>query len=285
MSKYIILAFHLVLQGAILVKMSEDRESLFKLGQQYFSGDGIPRDLEAALDCFKRSAELGFAPAQFQLGLAHDPTGLARTYGISGDSTVAFQWYLKAAEQGNLGSMKMVAMGFQMGIHGAPQDRGKAVEWYAKLVQFDDTYAMMQLGLIAIDGKQIETGAEWLEAAAELGDPLALSLYRSYVKVGVLPALDPQKELALLESAAEKGDVEAMLALGLKCEKGEGVPVDLPKAYALLTLVSICEDAKARPDKASEGIARIKKKMGVNELKIADELFEAMHRKLSQLLD
>jgi len=211
--------------------MSEDREGLFKLGQQYFSGEGRPKQLRSALDCFRRSAELGYAPAQFELGMAYDPTALAGIYGIPANEPVSFQWYWKAAEQGVRNAMSIVAMAYHMGFKGAPQDRDKAVECYAKLARFDDTYAMTQLGLIAIKGKQLETGRQWLEAAAELGYPLALALYRSYVEEGVLPALDPQKELTLLEAAAAKGDDDAMLALGLKYEKGEGVPADLPKAY------------------------------------------------------
>jgi hypothetical protein len=228
---------------------------------------------------------LGYAPAQFELGKAYDPTGIAPTYGISGDSAVAFQWYLKAAKQGNRGAIKLVAMGYQMGIHGAPQDRETAAEWYAKLVPLGDTYAMIQLGLIAIKGQQMKTGGEWLEAAAEAGDPLALSLYRSYVEVKKLPPLDPRKELALLESAADKGDPEAMLALGLKYEKGEGVPTDVPKAYALLALVAISEEGKGRPGAATEGAERIKDKLSAAELKAAEELMEAMYTKLSAILD
>jgi len=260
--------------------MSEDRESLFTLGQQYFSGDDRPKDLRAALDCFQRSADLGYAPAQFEVGLAYDPMGQAQTYGISGDRAVAFQWFLKAAEQGYRKAMTLVAMAYQMGRQGPP-DREKAAEWYTRLVPFDDTYAMTQLGLFALQGEQIEAGRRWLGAAAELGDAHALALYRHYVDAGVFPALDPQKELALLESAAKRGDRAAMLALGLKYEKGEGVPADLPKAYALLSFVSIYEEAKGRPGEATEGLERMKDKLSADELKTADELIQVMPEKLS----
>jgi len=263
--------------------MSDDREHLFKLGERYFSGDGKPKDLKSALDYFRRSAELEYAPAQFQLGMAYDPTALARMYGIPGDEAVSFQWYVKAAQQGYPNAIGVVALAYYFGIKGAPQDKEQAAEWYAKRVPFGDTYAMMQLGLIAIERKQIAKGAEWLGASAELGDPLALSLYRSYVKEGVLPALDPQKEVALLESAADKGDVDAMLGLGFKYETGDGVRADLPKAYALLALVSITEEGQDPPGEATEGAARIKNKLSADELNAAEELRKAMHTKLSQL--
>src|SRR5215510_13219451 len=165
---------------------------------------------------FRRSADLGYAPAQFELGMAYDATALAGVYGIPADEPVSFQWYLKAAEQGYPNGMTIVAMAYQMGIKGAPRDRDKAVEWYEKLARSGDGYAMLQLGLIAIQRKHVKKGGEWVRSAAELGEPLALTLYRSYVDEGVLPALDPKEELTLLEGAAEHGDEDAMLALGLK---------------------------------------------------------------------
>src|SRR5215475_5043773 len=265
--------------------MSEDRERLFTLGQQFYSSawsgvepsrEGKPEDLRSALDCFRRSAELGYAPAQFELGMAYDATALAGIYGIPANEPVSFQWYLKAAEQGYPNAMSIVSMAYQMGIKGAPRDRDKAVEWYEKLARSGDAYAMLQLGLIAIQGNQIKKGAEWLKSAAELGERSALALYSSYVEEGVLPALDPKEELALLEGAAEHGDEDAMLALGLKYEKGEGVPADLPKAYALLRLVSNSEWQKGRRGEATEGAERIKDKLSVDQRKAAEELMTAM---------
>jgi hypothetical protein len=172
--------------------------------------------------------------------------------------------------------MGIVAMAYQTGIKGAPRDPDKAVEWYEKLARSGDGYAMMQLGLMAIQGKQIEKGVEWLKSAAERGERFAIDLYRRYVEEGVLPALDPNEELTLLEAAAEGGDEDAMQALGLRYEKGEGVPADLPKAYALLRLVANSEWQKGRRGEATEGAERIKDKLSVDQLKAAEELMTAM---------
>jgi len=269
--------------------MSEDRESLFTRGQQFYSSawsgvkpsrEGKPEAMRSALDCFRRSAELGYAPAQFELGMAYDATALASIYGIPPNEPVSFLWYLKAAEQGHPNAMGIVSLAYQMGIKGAPRDPDKAAEWYEKLARCGDAYAMLQLGLIAIREKQIEKGAEWLKSAAESGERFALGLYRSYVEEGVLPALDPKEELALLEAAAEKGDEDAMLALGLKCEKGEGVRADLPKAYALLRLVSNSEWQKGRRGEATEGAERIRDKLSADQLNAAEELMTAMCEKI-----
>jgi hypothetical protein len=257
--------------------MSEDREALFQLGQQYFSGEGRPKDLTSALDCFRRSAELGYAPAQFELGMAYDGTALASRYGIPANEPVSFQWYLQAAEQGYRNAMGIVSMAYQTGIKGAPRDPDKAVAWYEKLARSGDGYAMMQLGLSAIQEEQIEKGAEWLKSAAKLGQRPALGLYMDYVEEGVLPALDPKEEVALLEAAAEQGDEDAMLALGLKYEKGEGVPVDLPKAYALLRWVANSEWQKGHRGEATEGAERMNAKLSADQLKAAEELMTVMN--------
>jgi len=265
--------------------MSDERESLFELGDEYFAGEVRPQNLKAALDCFKRSAELGYAPAQFQLGLAHDPIALASAYRIPANDAVAFQWYLKAAEQGYREAMSTVAEAYQAGIRGAPQNREEAAQWYGRLVSLDDPNAMLQLGLMALDQKQIATAAHWLEKSAEFGEPIALALYREYAEAGVLPSLDPRKEVALLKAAADKGDPESMLALGLKYEKGEGVPVDLQQAYALLALVSISEKADKGPAEATEGAERIKRKLSADQLEAAEELQASMYERLSEILD
>lgn len=259
--------------------MSDDRESLFTLGQQYFSGDGRPKDLKSALECFRRSAELGYAPAQHELGLAYDPVGLASAYGNPGNRDVAFEWFLKAAEQGYPKAMSLVAMAYELGRHGPPNPV-KAAGWYSKLVPFGDTRAMTQLGLIALERKEMVEGAEWLKSAAELGDAYALAIYRDYAEAGEFPALDPRRELALLKSAAKKGDNLATLALGLKYEKGEGVPADLLKAYALFSIVSIVEEAKGRPGEATDGVERIKDKLSAEQLKTADQLVYVMPEQL-----
>jgi uncharacterized protein len=264
--------------------MNEDRETLFARGEEYLSGDG-PQDLTSALDCFRRSAELGYAPAQYELGLAHDPIALASAYGIPPNDAAAFRWYLKAAEQGYRKAMSTVAKAYQAGIRGAPQNRDEAAKWYGKLASLDDPDAMLQLGLMAIDENRRATAAQLLEKSAEFGEPIALAVYREYVADGVFPPLDPRKELALLQSAADKGDAESMLALGLKCEKGEGVPVDVEKAYALLALVSISEKADKGPGKATEGAERIKRRLSADQLKAAEALQAAMYERLSDTLD
>ena len=215
--------------------------------------------------------------------MAYDATALAGIYGIPADELVSFRWYLKAADQGYPNAMTIVAMAYQMGIKGAPHDREKAVEWYEKLARSGDAYAMLQLGVIAIQRKQIKQGAVWLKSAAESGEPLALSVYMGYVEEGVLPALDPKAELALLESAAEAGDEDAMLALGLRYEKGEGVTADLPKAYALLALVSNSEWQKGQRGEATDGAERIKDKLSADQLNAAEQLMTAMAERIAEM--
>src|SRR5262245_19365308 len=84
-------------------------------------------------------------------------------------------------------------------------------------------------------------------------------------------------------SRADRGDAAAALALGFKYEKGEGVTADLPKAYALLCLVSNSEWQKGHHGEATEGAERIKAKLSADQLKAGEELMTAMIERASEL--
>ena len=61
----------------------------------------------------------------------------------------------------------------------------------------------------------------------------------------VLLRNDPQlAERVLLEARA--GNVDAQYAMGLICAEGRGVPVDLPQAFAWLTVAILQGDRDAR---------------------------------------
>ena len=62
-------------------------------------GTGAPSDPGQAILWFRRSAEQGFAHAQFCLALAY-----AQGDGVQQDLAQSAAWYRRAADQGNLGA-------------------------------------------------------------------------------------------------------------------------------------------------------------------------------------
>ena len=99
--------FILLLACSGKVAKEESPESLFELGLNYLKGNDsldIDMDKEKGIVLIRRSAEQGYADAQFNLGLAY-----YRGEGVSQDYTQAVSWYRKAAEQGYPMAIKILS--------------------------------------------------------------------------------------------------------------------------------------------------------------------------------
>ena len=79
-----------------------DVNAMCNLGYMYQHGRGLPEAPNkllypsVAISYYRKAAELGCAPAQFNLGVAYE-----RGRGVAQDFEQAFEWYRKAAAQGN----------------------------------------------------------------------------------------------------------------------------------------------------------------------------------------
>ena len=71
-------------------------DAQFNLGLMYANGEGVPQDMEQAVELFKKAAEQGHVDAQNNLGAMYF-TG----EGVARDEKKAIQWFEKAAAQGN----------------------------------------------------------------------------------------------------------------------------------------------------------------------------------------
>ena len=88
------------------------------------------------------------------------------------DSKEAFEWYRKAAEQGDTKAQTVLGALYGIG-KGVPRDDKKSAEWFAKAAERGDAEAQCNLGLIYYEGKGIpqdyEKSFEWFTKAAEQG--------------------------------------------------------------------------------------------------------------------
>ena len=73
---------------------SDDPKSMFEVGQMYYLGDGVPNDIQKAVEWYRKAADKGFAPAQYRLGLFY-----LRGNGVTQDRREAKIWFEKAADQ------------------------------------------------------------------------------------------------------------------------------------------------------------------------------------------
>lgn len=99
------------------------------LGDAYFHGKGVDKDLAKAAYWYRKAAEQGYAIAQLELGCVY-----YSGKGVEKDHTKAAYWFRKAAEQGhaiaqyNLGSL------YKYGV-GVEKDHIKAAYWYRKAAE------------------------------------------------------------------------------------------------------------------------------------------------------
>ena len=94
-------------------------------------------DYKAAYAKWHDLAEHGDANAQFNLGMMYH-SGLQ----VAFDEHKAVYWYQRAAEGGNRLAQEYMAIGYQEGWFGLPQDEAKSHYWYQRLNGETDTAAV-----------------------------------------------------------------------------------------------------------------------------------------------
>jgi TPR repeat protein len=68
----------------------------FQLGELYFEGRGIDKDIVEAFTWWKKAGEAGHAGAQYRLGLMYE-----NGTGVGKDLTKALEWYKLASSNGD----------------------------------------------------------------------------------------------------------------------------------------------------------------------------------------
>ena len=137
--------FILLLACSGKVAKEESPESLFELGLNYLKGNDsldIDMDKEKGIALIRRSAEQGYADAQFNLGLAY-----YRGEGVSQDYTQAVSWYRKAAEQGVAAAQYNLGVCYYKG-EGVSQDYVQAVSWWCKAAEQGHSLALVYLNYV-----------------------------------------------------------------------------------------------------------------------------------------
>ncbi|MHB9148301.1 MAG: tetratricopeptide repeat protein, partial [Candidatus Amoebophilus sp.] len=117
---------------------------------------------------------------------------------------------------------------------GVDRDYKQAFEWFEKAAHQGNALAQCSLGFMYKHGQGVDRddkkAFEWFEKAAHQGDPNAqLSLGAMY-KNGLGVDLDDKKASEWYSKAAHQGNPNAQLNLGLMYKNGQGVVKDLAQA-------------------------------------------------------
>lgn len=147
---------------------TNDKEAinLYNQGVKYYTGkNGTDKNDVKAADFFKKSAELGYAQAQYWLGRCY-----YYGVGVTKNYQEAISWFSKAAEQNNNDAQYQLAYMLYNG-YGFEKDMKKSVEWFKKSAEHGNTKAQYLYGAYALSGyytkKDTLEALFWLHEAAE----------------------------------------------------------------------------------------------------------------------
>jgi TPR repeat protein len=207
-------------------------------------GNGETQDMQKGMRMMERAASAGNSYAQASLGwIYREGYG-----GISKNHKVAFDWYIKAAQQDYANAQASVGYLYREGL-GTERDYVKSLEFYRKAAMQGDINAMGSVGYALQNGFGTDVNFEearyWYEKAVEKNDPYSLSALAWLYREGKGVDQDYGKALDLYRRAAEKNDVNGMSSLGYMAQYGLGMPVNYPEALRWYEMASAQNDAYA----------------------------------------
>lgn len=117
-----------------------------------------------------------YSYAQYNLGLIH-----YEGRGVRQDYKKAFEWFTKAANQGDSGAQNILGVMYDNG-QGVRQDHYKAKEWYIKAVNQGNAAAQVNLGLMYAKGQGVRQdyrkAKEWFGLSCDNGFQRGCDAYK-----------------------------------------------------------------------------------------------------------
>ncbi len=200
----------------------------FNLGLCYYNGQCVSQDYNEAVKWYRKAAEQGHARAQYSLGYCY-----AKGQGVAQDYYEAVKWYRKAAEQGYDSAQNNLGVCYENG-QGVSKDINEAVKWYRKAAEQGYADAQDNLGDRYYWGigvsKDYNEAVKWYRKAAEQGHADAQYNLGLCYKYGEGVSKDYYEIVKWYRKAAEQGHAKAQQGLGECYGSGQGVSKDINEA-------------------------------------------------------
>lgn len=208
-----------------------DTESQAVLGSMYVNGIAVKQDFDKGIPWLQKAAE-NSAEVQAQLGAIYSSSHFTiKNY------TIAYNWYLKAAQQKNSDALfslgKMLWLG--RGVIKSHANDIKAIQYLAQSAELGNSGAALSLADIYFHGvdkvaRDLVLANKFYHIAANAGSVSAeLNLGKQYFFGWGVEQSDINA-LLWFEKAAASKDATAQYYMGFIFEHGRSVPVDLVRA-------------------------------------------------------
>lgn len=156
---------------------SNSPEALYDRGMDAITGVGPSQNDALGIDYFRRSAELGYGPAQIALAYYYE-TGTS----LASDPAQAVDLYRKAAQQGDPLAGWLVGRHYFLG-NGVPRDPDAAQKWLKLSAGQNNAFGAYYLGRLMADRDYAKAPALY-KIAADQGLPQAQYFYAKTLKDG-----------------------------------------------------------------------------------------------------
>lgn len=187
-----------LLSSASAMRIEDQGGYALEKGLQFFHGNGVPYDFEAAATHFRKAAELGNIEAHLNLGFLYD-LGI----GVPQDYRKAAKYYRLAAEQGDATAQFNLGILYRFG-RGVPTDPAIAAAWYKKSAEQGYVDAQYNLGVLYEVGQGVSQNLlladMWYILAAASDHPKAITRHEALVA-----QMTPEQMQQAWESAYEMG--------------------------------------------------------------------------------
>jgi TPR repeat protein len=167
----------LVLLSALAVAQSTSPDALYERGMDAITGIGSSRNDASGIDYFRRSAALGYGPAQIALGYYYE-TGTS----VARDPVQALDLYRKAAQQGDPLAGWLAGRIYFLG-EGVPRDLDAAQKWLKVAANQNNAYGAYYMARLMAD-RDITKAPKLFKIAADQGLPQAQYLYAKALRDG-----------------------------------------------------------------------------------------------------
>ncbi len=181
---------------------------------------------QEAASLYKKAGDSGHAVAVTALGGLYQ-----RGDGVARDPAEALALYEDAAGKGDPLAMNNLGRLYRDG-DGVPKDHDKAVDWFLKAAAHGHTFAYNNLGYMLAQEGQGDRAIVLFRASAEAGDIYGYNNLGYAYENGVGVPRDMQQAISWYEKAAEAGQPNAPVNLGLIYSQGLGGVAKNPKKAA-----------------------------------------------------
>jgi uncharacterized protein len=266
-----------------------DADAQFELAELAYSGRGLSKNQEFALELLRLASQQGHPKAALQLGVAYW-TGRPRV-NLDRNTDEAIRLYKIAAMAGLAGAQANLGRIYEGG-EGTKLDHASSVYWYTLASAQSHVSAQANLGIKFVRGegtvRDVAKGLGLLQQASEKGHNLATSNLGLILSDPSAFGLDDAhrdyaRAIPLLRKATEQRGNMAAVRLAHMYWLGQGVPTSRVIAEAILSLAnaqppslltSNCGDP-CRPTTSAE---RISASELVSEIERTGELWRVLDR-------